>query len=575
MKSNRLHLLLLVPAVLAAGCASPLGGARPGPDPEPTATPSPSPYGEYLSPAQHLVRISMALRGQRPSAEDLDLVLADPDALFAIVDRYLDEPAFGRTVRDLHAETFLVRAEINTFTFPVLAPLAGIGGAKVFESVMEQPLRQIEYVVMNDRPYTEIVTGEYAIADGIYSTVWGVPHSGPASEWRVTQWGDGRPAAGILSSSTLALRFDSPGANYNRARANAFSRALICFDFLAADIVVDGTVDLSDPAAVQQAVRNNPTCKTCHDTLDPFASFFFGVTKSINPGKTTQFPVTGVYAQSNESDWQTTNERRPSFFGRDGDRLDDLGRFIAQDPRFSACAARRFHSFLHKMPLDAVPQPEVDALDAAFIASGYDAKALAREVVLSDSFRRALSESDAEAATLVGLKRASPEQIASMFEDLAGFRWVSDTGVNVRGTPWGPVELLRSDVVGYRSLSGGIDSYYVVEPSGTVNTMAILALDGIAARAAGVVVEGDFAVEPASRRLLRDVAADETEEGPVRLQLARIHLRLFGEPVAADSPEIDAAWSLFRSTLERTGDGRHAWKTTLTGLFSDLRIAYY
>ena len=39
-----------------------------------------------LTPTQHLVRASMALRGMRPSAEDLARVDEDPSQLEAIVD---------------------------------------------------------------------------------------------------------------------------------------------------------------------------------------------------------------------------------------------------------------------------------------------------------------------------------------------------------------------------------------------------------------------------------------------------------------------------------------------------------
>ena len=129
----------------------------------------------YLSPEDHLVRVSMALRGLRPSLAELDAVAADPEALAGIVDGYLDSPEFGRTIRDLHNESLLSRVD---FAIPPAGflPKGPIAGENIYDlnvSVMESPLRLIEHVVLNDKPYSEIVTANYTVADGVVSTVWG------------------------------------------------------------------------------------------------------------------------------------------------------------------------------------------------------------------------------------------------------------------------------------------------------------------------------------------------------------------------------------------------------------------
>ena len=80
--------------------------------PTPDAAPDPvSPTVVYLTPTQHLTRASMALRGVRPSLEDLRAVEADPQALGGIVDRYLgfDNRVVGMYVHQMppasHTET--------------------------------------------------------------------------------------------------------------------------------------------------------------------------------------------------------------------------------------------------------------------------------------------------------------------------------------------------------------------------------------------------------------------------------------------------------------------------------------
>ena len=50
---------------------------------------------DFLTPREHLVRVSMALRGVRPSADDLAAVEADPDALEGLVDAVLAHRTIG------------------------------------------------------------------------------------------------------------------------------------------------------------------------------------------------------------------------------------------------------------------------------------------------------------------------------------------------------------------------------------------------------------------------------------------------------------------------------------------------
>jgi hypothetical protein len=228
-----------------------------------------------LSETDRLVRISMALRGRRPSPAELDAVAADSAALDAIVDGYLDDPAFGETIRDLHNEALLVLVDYFIYPagFPPLGPLAGRDSYELNRAVTEAPLRLVEHVVMNDRPYDEIVTAEYTVADAQVAAVWGLP-AGGEGEWIETQWDDGRGNAGVLTDSWLFQRHSSTPSNANRGRANAISRALLCHDFAERDIVLDADIDLADPEAVAEAVEKNQACASCHQGLDPMASFF-------------------------------------------------------------------------------------------------------------------------------------------------------------------------------------------------------------------------------------------------------------------------------------------------------------
>ncbi|HEY5936367.1 MAG TPA: DUF1585 domain-containing protein [Kofleriaceae bacterium] len=546
-------------------------------DPAPTPTPPPEPQVEYLSPTEHLVRASMTLRGIRPSVADLERVAADPEAIVGIVDGYIESPAFGRVMRDLHAETFLVRVDLPTFKLRPEAPLDQIPVGQVNRSVWEEPLALIEHVITTDRPYTEIVTAPYTFSDPISKIVWGTDYGGGGEE-RVSHYLDGRPASGILSSSALYARHTSAGSNYHRARANMLSNTLLCFDYLHGDVILDTSIDLSNPEVVTNAVRVNPACVGCHQSLDPFASFLWG----LQPGaRFASFPIPmwrpGSTMNGGFGTWQETTGRPPSLNGKPGDGIVDLGRLIAADPRFARCTAARFAGYFTQTDHAAVPFAWVARLTDAFLAANQSAKVLAREIVLSEEFRRSHvtdAAPDELADELHGFLRVRPEQLDTMLQDLAGFTWSTTTGDLMTGTPYGGANLLRSDFLGFRAIAGGIDSYYVTEPTHTTNTMASLVQRVVAAAAAHVVVDADLAVG-ATPRLLTQVTAMTRDEPTLRAQIAALHARIYGQLEAVDAEAVGETYQLFASVLASTGDVRHAWKTTLTAMLGDLRVAYY
>ncbi len=526
-----------------------------------------------LSPAQHLVRASMVLRGARPSTGDLERVIADPAELEALVNSYLESPGFAQTVRDLHDEALLTRFA----TLPPLGPLADTATGRLQASIGEEPLRLIEHVVMNDRPYTEIVTADYTMANPVTATAYGLAHDADGPEWQEARYGDGRPAAGVLSTNAFYLRHRSAGANWHRGRANAVSKAFLCYDFLSRDVVVDGNIDLSDPEAVAGAVVANPACASCHQTLDPLASFFWGFEPNVGmmEVQASGYPLFALFQPRRAGRWRGTSGRPPSYFGLAGDNVGDLGQLIAADPRFSLCASKRFYAYLSQTDVADVPLDLAARLQEELVASGYSARALARAVVLSDEFRASHGQSEDAAEALVGIKKARPSELARMIEDLTGFRWRTDSDLRLRGGKVGRVDLLADDAVGFRVLAGGIDSFFVVEPSHTFNATSVLVLRELAAAAAGYVVEADFDAPAAERKLLALVEADTRDEGAVRAQLAALSSRFYADTSPPGSEAVGEVYALFRATLERTDDVKHAWKTTLTAMLQDLRIATY
>jgi len=542
-----------------------------------------------LSPTDHLLRASMALRGVRPSLADLDAVAADPGALPGIVDTYLEDPRFAETVKDLYAEALLLRAQLNPSMLAYRGPLVDLDDAAYLASTPEEPLKLIEWVVQDPkRSFAEIVTTDVVLVDEVGAAAWKVSGYDPKlGGWQAVKWGDERPeGGGVLASSALWHRHASNGNNYHRSRANVVSRVFLCDDYLTRDVPAFTDVDFSDPEAVKMALRSDPGCVSCHQTLDPLAGYFWGVASrgraatnnsydmanKCLPGKeATCFPLV-EYDPAQEDKWEQRTGRAPGYFGTPMPEggVDQLGAAVAADPRFSLCTARRFYSYMAQVQLDAVPFALVDRFNSALQVEGkLDVRALARAIVLSDEFRASHAEDGADADAVVGYKLARPEQLERMFMDLTGFRWI---GMRTQGDVNGEFPLLNSDGWGYRAMAGGVDGYSVTQPTWTFNPTRTLVLQALAAEAAAYVVDRDFDQPMKTKRKLLTGVGEAAGEPAVRAQIALLHARVLGEVVADDSPEVDESFALWSAI---TGGSRQQWKILLTAMFQDHRMAFY
>mgnify|MGYP001336255044 CR=1 FL=1 len=606
-----LSLLLLLASL--AGCAREPGRTsaveRTGPPEVAVASPPARPVAQLgplappaeltlLPPEAHLVRIALALHGTRPTAAALAAVRADPEALGRIVDGYLDDPEFGAVIRDMWNEVLLLRVEANRYKLPLLGPLADRGGdAAYMSAVPEEPLRLIEYVAVNDRPFSEIVTADHAIASEMAIDAWGATPMPPdpgaklPAGWQKVAWDSGQPMAGILSSGALWLRHPSNGTNNHRGQAELIAESLLCSGFLGRDVPLFNNIDLSDEDAVKSALTTNESCVSCHQTLDPLASHLFGfvrmapggIRKSYDGDRCVKerglcYPLSEYRPQVANS-YRKKTGREPNFFGLPSTDLRTLATQIAADPRFSMCSARRFYAYFMQVDLDDIPDATATALQDAFIAGELRVKPLVKAIVMSDDFRAVGAREGSPAAALVGRKTTRPEQLERLIADLTGFLWhaapgkAGKAGKADKADQFGEVPLMQTDRFGYRAMAGGVDGFQITEPSFAYSPTRMLVLQTLAAEAAAYVVEQDFVAAKPQRRLLQTIDAPYTAEPAVRAQIAALYERVLAETVRPDGPEVDAAHALFLQGL--AGGPRRAWTLLLTALLQDPRIAFH
>ncbi len=507
-----------------------------------------------LDPVALLVRASLDLRGVRPSEAELERVENNPDQLAAALDDLLTDARFYDRLRDLFAEVTLTRTETWPYDFSTFGSDAPY--EDIVASVGDHPQRVFAHVVANDLPITDLVTADWTVADETLASLWPVDRP-TGSGWVEATWTDGRPAAGILTSTSLWWRYANSDSNLNRKRANQVSRILLCHDYLTRPIEFDRNVNLLDEAALADAVANDPGCQVCHVSLDPIAAYMFGFSW-VGDGSAEVVN----YHPARERNWEDTLGVAPAWYGTPGTDLSDLGRQIAADSRFPECMVQRAWEGLMRRDVRDDDFDRLVALRETLITSGSTLKPVFRAILDSDEYRAAPSADATDAA--VPLKLASAQLLASQIEDLTGYRLVTET-----------TDLLTSDVVGYLSLAGGADGVYATKAIDAPNTTLLLVQERLAEAAATAVVASDLA-DPLNAHLFNAGALDSLPGSTAFVdQVQRLHWRIFGRRVESDGDEVSAAADLWNELRPVVADDHEAWAALLGSLLRDPDLLLY
>jgi hypothetical protein len=534
-----------------------------------------------------LVRASMDLQGKRPSLAELAAVETDPGTYATFVDQYLHSPEFIERVKDVYDDALLVRRE--DFTDEARDKTTAIYG---------EALELIAYIVKNDRPFSEIGTADYTVANQLFqSDMRRMPYqmepvTGP--DWQPTHYLDGRPHAGLLSTSAFYEVWDTNNTNKNRRRANRWSIVFHCYNFLDTPVDVTRNVDNNDAGAVLSAVTTRADCKACHDRLDPIASFLFPTdnASALEDGDGTTF--SDDFFSGDPERWRSANKRPPAVYGMPGTDLRDLGRLMVDNDKFAQCQTQRAFQllFLRK------PKTNHELILASDIAAkwktedAYNFRALVRRWMLSDAYTQRPEDGDPD-----WVRRTTPERFETLVQDLTGFLWTrdpendeDDADPNSDPPRTAPVPLLTTEEDAFKIILGGVNGVSVTGRSTSLNASVVTVQRKVAALAADWVVTNDLLLPDGQRKLLNGVTGAEdpaVDEATIRTALAAIGRRLYGEQYTTDAPEIGNWFQLYRNLYRDTtqaGTGTNqvpgtqserAWRGTLDAMLRSPRILIY
>jgi hypothetical protein len=525
--------------------------------PEQVEAAAPSPFVS-LDATRLARRVSIDLRGRLPTLDELTEGEAE-GGLDALVARWMGEPAFEEHLAVALAERWMLHLDelrVDPSEFGLdddedLYPLT--------RAVGDEAPRLIARIVASDRPWSEIVTADFTMANATLADIVQIEwiEADEGQVWREARYTDGRPAGGVLMSSGLWLRHHTTLFNYNRGRAAAIGRLLLCYDYLARPVAFTALADNSTEG-INEAVATDTSCQACHATLDPLASTLFG----FYPFEDKDGTELMVYHPERERFGETYFGAAPGYFGTDVEAAAQLGQLVASDPRFGICAARQAAEQFWGRSTDNDDLLVLGGLRDVLADSGEDYKAMLRAVIATEEYRAgalttAATEEQLDRYRTVRLM--SPNTLAAVVEELTGFRWDVDG--------W---DELDSDHTGYRALLGGADGDVVRRTNLYPAAPRTLAIRRLAQLAAAQAVNADLSRAQAERRLFGTTAADplvlEPGSAAFAAEVGVLQTRLLAtEP--SDS-QIAALEELYSSVLEAEG-AQAAWTSIVTVLLRD------
>lgn len=429
-------------------------------------------------------RMHLDLTGQLPAVEDLDRLVQDPEQLDAMRDELLQDPRLEERLVALLAERWLTQVDEFMYEYEEYAELidAGVTEYAWERSVADEPLRLMARIAVDDRPWTDIVTADTTMANELLAHEWPVDYPEGETGWREVRYADGRPAAGILATNGLWLRYTTTLTNYNRGRAAMLSSQLVCEDFFARPVDLSELDVGDDPSSLEDALHTTPHCQGCHSSLDPAAAALFGFYAA---DQRSQLEHEDYHAER-EAEGPVVLGVEMAWFGRPVSGLQDLGIAIATDPRFDSCAVETWAGLMWRRTPDNQDLSRLDALRGDFVDGERRVRPLLSAILDSPEYRADRPPEGGDPDRDGQVHPMPPRLLADAVEGVTGFRW-EHTGF----------DQLDNSAIGHRTLGGGVDGDFVTSPQRVPSATQVLVVQRLAEAAAGHAVDEGLVTPPA------------------------------------------------------------------------------
>lgn len=557
----------------------------------------------YANDATTLARAAVLFAGRNPTPQEYAAVAGGgANALRTTIRGYMQGPAFERFLYDVGDTHFLTPGVVvfgnnvgyNATDFPSAADLINNNNLPANErnrfaaSARREGIELMRHIVRNERPWTEMVSANYTVVNGIMARWLNAQVNGTFAnanddnEWLPAQipnqrLGGMREHAGVLSTHPWLMRFPTTPTNRNRHRVY-----ILFQQFLATDVNALAVRPIDDGGDFRVPVLENPACTSCHDTIDPIAAGFqnWNENNRYLPFRTASgrdHALPASYRSNNyprdaagqryyqDGDNWFRDGKAPGYgstpmpggFTGNNTALQWLGQQVAADPRFALGAVHFWYEGVFgrkplKQPIDQTsPQyatqlaaynaqhQEFQEIAARFRASGYNVKDLLVDLVTSKWFR---------AERVTGLNATRAAELA----DVGSVNLLPPSQLNIKlaaltGQPWTE---FNNPYAGLALNYGDFDGNTRVTRAKSFTMMQTVTIDRLVATRSCPITQADFNRPMAQRLLfpnvtLADTPATAAGREAIVANVRHLHRWLWKEDVPAGDPEVQRTVRLF------------------------------
>jgi hypothetical protein len=339
-------------------------------DPDPA---SPTPHAlsgyELASRLSYMVYASMpdaALYGSAKSGK-----LSDPAELQAQLGRMLADPK--EQLAQNFAEQWLGVRAIDTLQPD--AKLFPSFNAQLGQSMKKEVDLLFTDFIRNDSPVESLLTSSFSYLDDRLAQLYGLPSVG-AQMTRVELTTPQR--GGLLSLGALLTATSRGNRTSPVSRGRWVLSELLCSEPPPppADVKVpsDNVITATTERAFLAAHRQNATCATCHNMMDPVGLAL------------ENYDAIGAWRDTDHGQTIDASGSMPDGTAFNGPK--ELSRIVAKDPRFRPCLSGALLKYALGRGLNDSDVPYVSDLSQAAQGTSLGWRALLTRIVTSDPFRQ-------------------------------------------------------------------------------------------------------------------------------------------------------------------------------------------
>ncbi len=559
--------------------------------------------------ATTLAKGAMVLASRNPTPAEAQAVASGGEAaLRSTLRTYMQGPAFERFLYEAGETHFFPQSVVafgvfpglDSTDFPSLANMAVAGtpeaayATRFSASVQREPVELMRYIVRNELPWTDMVSGNYTVMNGVINRFVGATLEGAFTnpeddnEWRRGTWrsprlGGTREHAGVLSTHAWLMVNQTTPSNRNRKRVRILAKQFLATDLLS----LAARPEDSDTTAFLVPWLENPGCKACHDVMDPMAAGFqnwsdgnrylpYRTTTGVDHALASNYRNTTYprkadgqpYYQMGDNWYRDAmppgygNTLMPGGYTGNKTALQWLGTQVANDPRFALGAVHFWYKVVFgREPLQLptnTSHPSYAALLAAYNAQSNELNEIAAR------FRTNRGQGAYNVKDLLVDLLMSRWYRAVRANDLTGSRVIelqelgSTLMLNPSHLQRKLVALLGRGYPGFNEpyLGRGLDygdfnGRGRRERANSHTTLQTSVMDNLTVSLSCSVVRDDFARTNGTRLLVPTVSFTDTPASTggataIVENIRYLHKWLLKEDLAANDPEIQRTYKLFQ-----------------------------